>query len=93
MAIDMDHEARMLQNLLTERGFTHLHVVRRGKALTIASGDKTNPEPEIRLTHLTRANWRLDLRHHSGRWDQTPFAGDMTSMVDGAADMGRLVPV
>lgn len=90
MPLDMDREAQDLQALLTSRGLTHLHVTKRGKALTIASGPQEDPEPEARLTLLGPGAWRLDLRHHSGRWDQTPFVGDMAEMVDTAADMGRL---
>jgi hypothetical protein len=80
----------MFENLLAERSLFHLHVGKRGTAVTIASGGPTTPEPEARLTHLSRSSWRLDFHHHSGRWDRTPFAGDMTSMVDTAAGMRRL---
>lgn len=90
MPIDMDHEAKTLQAMLAFRGRTHLHVIKRGKALTIASGSPEDPEPEVRLTLLGKGAWRLDLRHHTGRWEQTPFVGDLTEMLEAAADMGRL---
>ena len=85
MAVDMQHEAQVLRRVLEDRGLTHLSVTKRGKALTIGNG----LEPEARLTHLGGRSWRLDLRHHSGRWDQTPFVGDIAEMVDMAESMGR----
>lgn len=90
MAIDMEREARALRAILADRDLTHLHVTKRGKALTIASGPKDDPDPEARLTLLAAGTWRLDLRHHSGRWEQTPFNGAMADLVDTAAEMGRL---
>ncbi len=32
----------------------------------------------------------LNLRHHAGRWDQTPLTGSLASLVDTAEGMGRL---
>jgi len=86
MAVDMEREARALRRLLSDRGLTHLSVTKRGKALTICTG----PDPEARLTHVGGGSWRLDFRHHSGRWDQTPFMGDIAELVDIAESMGRL---
>jgi hypothetical protein len=90
MAIDMEKQARALRAILADRELTHLHVTKRGKALAIASGTEDDPEPEARLTLLAAGTWRLDLRHHTGRWDQTPFTGAMADLVDTAAGMGRL---
>ena len=90
MPIDMDREARKLRTALADRELTHLRVTKRGKALTIVSGPEDDPDPEARLTLLGQGSWRLDLRHHSGRWDQTPYVGDLVEMVDIAASMGRL---
>jgi len=90
MPVDMDLEARTLRTLLALRELKHLHVTKRGKTLTIASGPEHDPDPEARLALLGRGQWRLDLRHHTGRWDKTPFVGDMEEMVDMAADLGRL---
>ena len=90
MAINMEQEARALRAILAERKLTHLHVTKRGKALTIASGPATDPDPEARLTLLAPGTWRLDLRHHAGRWDQTPFTGSLADLVDTAEGMGRL---
>ena len=90
MAIDIEAEADELRDLLAKRGWTHLRVTKRGKALTIVSGPEDDPEAEIRLTHEGRAGWRLDIANHTGRWEPTPFSGDLAEMVDTAASMGRL---
>jgi len=90
MPIDMEREAHALRSTLAERGLNHLYVTKRGKALTILSGPEEDPDPEVRLTCLTPGSWRLDLRHHSGRWDQTPFVGELGEMVEAAESMGRL---
>lgn len=89
--LDMDREARTLDVVLEQQGLTHLHVIKRGKTLTIASGTKAQPCLEARLTHVHKAKWRLDLRHHTGRWDPTPFVGTMGELVDTAAGIGRLM--
>jgi hypothetical protein len=86
----MDREARSLVVVLEMHGLTHLRVTKRGKALTIVSGPESHPDPEARLTHIPPRSWRLDLRHHSGRWEQTPFVGTLGEMVDTAVGMGRL---
>ena len=90
MPVDMDLEARTLRTLLALRKLTLLHVTKRAKTLTIASGPEDDPDPEVRLALVGRGQWRLDLRHHAGRWDKTPIVGDMDDMVAAAADMGRL---
>lgn len=90
MAIDMEQEAQKLRAILADRSLPHLHVTKRGKALTIASGPQSDPDPEARLTLLGAGTWRLDFRHHAGRWDQTPFTGGLADLVDTAEGMGRL---
>jgi hypothetical protein len=86
MAVDMEREARALRDVLADREQAHLRVTKRGKVLTMLNYS----DPEVRLTHLGGDSWRLDFRHHSGRWDQTPFVGDIAEMVDMAESMGRL---
>ncbi len=86
MAVDMNREAGVLRRVLEKRGLTHLSVTKRGKSLTILTGS----DPVVRLTHLESGSWQLDFRHHSGRWDQTPFTGDLEDLVDTAESMGRL---
>ncbi len=89
MPLDMNAQANALRAVLAERDLTHLHVTKRGKALTVHSGPEDDPDPEARLTHLGRDQWRLDFRHHTGRWEQTPFTGTLEEMIELAEGMGR----
>ncbi len=86
MAVNMEREAGALRRALADRGLTHLSVTKRGRALIVRS----ESEPEVRLRYLERGEWQLDFRHPSGRWDETPFVGDLAEMVDMAEGMGRL---
>jgi hypothetical protein len=90
MATDMDSEADTLQELLQKRGLNHLRVHKRGKALILNSGPEDDPEPEARLTSLERGQWRLDMRHHSGKWEQTPFTGSLDELLESALSIGGL---
>jgi hypothetical protein len=90
VATDMDREAQALQKLLHQRELAHLRVSKRGKALILHSGPEDDPEPEARLTRLERGQWRLDLRHHTGKWEQTPFTGSLDELLESALSIGRL---
>ncbi len=90
MTVDMDREARDLADILAKGGWKHVRVTKRGSALTVVSGPEDDPDPEFRLTRAGRDGWRLDLPTHRGRWEQTPFVGDIAAMVDAAASVGRL---
>lgn len=90
MPIDMDREARALENVLADQGLDHLRVVKRGKALILESGPAGDGDPEARLFSLAPRRWRLDLRHHTGRWDETPFIGEMAELIETAVGIGRL---
>jgi len=86
----MDREARTLNEVLFQRGLAHLRVIKRGRTLTVVSGPEASPEPEVRLSHVPPRSWRLDLRHHTGKWEQTPFVGTMGQLIDTAVEIGRL---
>jgi hypothetical protein len=90
MPVDLNREARVLETALTSRGLVDFRVVKRGKALTIVSGPEGDPEPEARLVLVHASTWRLDLRHHSGKWERTPFVGGLAELVDDALSIGRL---
>jgi len=88
MPVDMNRQREALQRTLAARDGTHLQVVKRAQPLTIKRGS----HPEVRLEYIAPERWRLDFRHHSGRWQPTPFKGSISEMVDLAAGMGRLQP-
>jgi hypothetical protein len=86
MPTDMKLQAKSLQKVLTARDLTHLRVVKRGQTLTITN----ESHPEVRLSLVAPGKWLLDFRHHSNRWQPTPFVGDIAEMVELALSMGRL---
>jgi hypothetical protein len=90
MPVDLDREAKVLETALASRGLADFRVVKRGQALTIVSGPKDDPEPEARLMLVSASNWRLDLRHHSGKWEPTAFVGGLAELLDDALSIGRL---
>lgn len=40
------------------------------------------PDDRVRLTHLGGARFGLSVRRHTGRWEKTPFSGNLPEMVD-----------
>lgn len=48
-----------------QRGFLYVHV---------------DEEPIARLARLAPDHYGLSFHHHTGRWEQTPFAGDLSQL-------------
>lgn len=88
MPKDMAHAARELTTLLADQGLTHLRVTKRGNALTVVSGP--DGDPELRIIASEADSWRLEVADHHGRWEVTPFEGDLADLVDAAMSIGRL---
>jgi hypothetical protein len=84
----MARAARELTTLLADQGLTHLRVTKRGDALTVVSGP--DAYPEIRIIASDTDSWRLEVADHRGRWEATPFEGDLAELVDAALSIGRL---
>lgn len=75
-------DAGVLQAVLDRRSdLNHLRVQRRGATLTLVSGAADDPVPHIRLVRQSATLWRVDMVTHSGRWQQTPFAGPLPDVV------------
>lgn len=88
MPTDMARAARELTKLLADNGLSHLRVTKRGNALTVVSGP--HADPDIRLTAQSTDSWHLEVADHRGRWEFTPFEGQLTDLVDAALSIGRL---
>jgi hypothetical protein len=39
-------------------------------------------EDRVRLTRLAGGAWGLGVKRHHGRWERTPFTGDIAELVD-----------
>ncbi len=47
-----------------------------------AESGETVPSDRVRLTKIGPNTWGLSVKRHTGRWEQTPFTGDMKTVVE-----------
>jgi hypothetical protein len=65
-----------------------LYIRVHGDHLILGRRDAIGPDghPEVddrvRLTRLSASKYGLSVRRHTGRWERTPFTGNMQEMVD-----------
>ena len=65
-----------------------MYVRVHGEHLVIGRTENFGPKSEpvaddrVRLTSLGASRYGLSVKRHTGRWERTPFSGDMTEMVD-----------
>ena len=77
-----------LEELLGEQKLTTGLLVRvHGKHLTLVreetgSGGEPENDPRVRLTHLGGEQFGLSVLRHTGKWERTPFAGDIDAVVE-----------
>lgn len=64
----------------------HLHVKKRGKALTICSEGPHGADARAKLTHLGGEQWGLSLMRHTGSWEKLPFVGSMEEVASNLID-------
>jgi hypothetical protein len=76
------HQAESVTKALKAKGLAHLRARLRGAFITIESGPPDDPWPRARLRRDTVHLWRLEMATHSGRWENTPFRGQMTELID-----------
>ena len=78
---------------LRERGLSHLKAAVRGRHVVVYSeepdGEKVS---RIRFCSIGRYQSRLDVTTHPGRWEQTPYEGEIAQLCDAAmTDLGWLL--
>jgi hypothetical protein len=65
-----------------------LYVRTHGDHLILGRREPFGPNGEmedddrVRLTRLSASTYGLSVRRHTGRWERTPFSGNMEEMVD-----------
>ncbi len=65
-----------------------LYIRVHGDHLIMGRREPLGPDGElenddrVRLTRLSASTYGLSVKRHTGRWDQTPFSGDIETMVD-----------
>ncbi len=47
-----------------------------------AEHDAADPDDRVRLTRISAQTYGLSVKRHTGRWEQTPFSGTMSEMVE-----------
>jgi hypothetical protein len=75
------HHATRVASLLHKRGGAHLRARKYGTAVIVESGPATDPVKHIRLRRDTVHLWCLDVAHHTGRWERTPFRASLDDLV------------
>ncbi len=53
-----------------------------GRCEPIGSSDQMENNDRVRLTRLSASTYGLSIKRHTGRWERTPFSGNMEEIVD-----------
>ena len=53
-----------------------------GRLELIGSSDQMENDDRVRLTRLSASTYGLSVKRRTGRWERTPFSGNMEEMVD-----------
>ena len=53
-----------------------------GRREPIASSDQMEDDDRVRVTRLSVSTYGLSVKRHTGRWERTPFSGNMDEIVD-----------
>ena len=57
----------------------HLIISRREP---LGAAGELEDDDRVRLTRLSGSTYGLSVKRHTGRWERTPFSGDIETMVD-----------
>jgi len=63
-------------------GLDHLRYRKWGQSIVIYSGDGSKRDNLVRLTLIEPETWGLSIARHTGRWERTPFVGDLDDILD-----------
>lgn len=77
----LQSDAKNLEQALHDKGFTHLHVSKRGNSLVVYSKDGTESVNRSRLTLVGQKQYQLSMADHTGRWEPTPYKGNLEEMI------------
>ena len=84
----MDTARKRLVELLEKNETTAgMHVRVHGEhliaaRLETAADGSTEADDRVRLTRLGPRSFGLSVKRHTGRWERTPFTGNMTEVVN-----------
>ena len=80
------HHASGVEQLLHEAGATHVRTRCYGATVIVQSGPEDDPVKHFRLRRDTVHLWLLEPAGRGGRWERTPFRGNLQEMVSTAID-------
>ena len=75
------HHVLRVESLLHARGVEHVRARKRGAAVIVESGPDDDPVRILRLRRDTVHLWQLDMSGRGGRWEKTPFRGNLDTLV------------
>jgi hypothetical protein len=89
MKMQMQLAQTKLRHLLdTHEQVASLYISVHGDHLILGRHEPLGPDGElddddrVRLTRLSASTYGLSVKRHTGRWERTPFSGDIETMVD-----------
>lgn len=81
-----DSHAQTVERLLHARDLPHLHARKYGATVIVESGPTDDAYKHLRFTREGVHVWQLHIADHRGRWEYTPFRGQLDELVALVAD-------
>lgn len=84
----MDRAKHEIEELLESEDMTAGMIVRvHGDNLILAREEEADSgetvvDDRVRLTRLGRSRWGLSVKRYTGRWERTPFSGNIREVMD-----------
>jgi hypothetical protein len=73
-----DSHAKTVERLLHARDLSHLRARKYGATVIVESGPADDVYKHLRFTRDGVHVWQLHIADHRGRWEFTPFRGQLT---------------
>ena len=81
-----DSHAKTVERLLHARDLPHLRARKYGATVIVESGPVDDVYKYLRFTRDGVHIWQLHIADHRGRWEFTPFRGQLDELVTLVAD-------
>ena len=81
-----DSHAKAVERLLHARDLPYLRARKYGATVIVESGPTDDPYKHLRFTRDGVHVWQLHIADHRGRWEYTPFRGQLDELVTLVAD-------
>ena len=80
------HHAARVEALLHERDAVHVRARKYGATVIVESGPRDDPVRHFRLRRDTVHLWHLDVAGRDGRWEPTPFRGNIEALISAVVE-------